>query len=131
MLLPALPRLLRISLRFIVRLVLWSLPFAALLGAIYLGMLGQHDINFYLAESPPVFRWAVVLAALVLVGHLLTVARIATGWRLKAMAEPIIVRTGADTPEAIAATKRVAEAQLQEARALGMAMATGLALGVF
>jgi multimeric flavodoxin WrbA len=57
--------------------------------------------------------------------------RIATGWRLKAMAEPMIVRTGADTPEAIAATKRVPEAQLQEARALGMAMATGLALGVF
>ena len=47
------------------------------------------------------------------------------------MAEPMIVRTGADTPEAIAATKRVPEAQLQEARALGMAMATGLALGVF
>jgi multimeric flavodoxin WrbA len=57
--------------------------------------------------------------------------RIATGWRLKAMAEPMIVRTGADTPEAIAATKRVPEARLQEARALGMAMATGLALGVF
>lgn len=57
--------------------------------------------------------------------------RIATGWRLKAIAEPMIVRTGADTPEAIAAAKTVPETRLQEARELGMAMATGLALGVF
>jgi len=80
LLIPAFPRLLRISLRFIVRLALCSLPAAVLLGAIYLGMLGDHDINFYLAENPPVFRWAVVLASLVLIGHLILVARVATGW---------------------------------------------------
>lgn len=57
--------------------------------------------------------------------------RIATGWRLKAVAEPMIVRTGADTPEAIAAAKTVPEAQLVEAEELGMALASGLALGVF
>ena len=57
--------------------------------------------------------------------------RIATGWRLKAIAEPMIVRTGADTPEAIAAKKTVPEAQLVEAEELGMALASGLALGVF
>ncbi len=71
---------LRISLRFIVRLALWSLPAAGLLGAIYLGLPGEHDINFYLAENPPAFRWAVGLAALVLTGHLIVVARVATGW---------------------------------------------------
>ncbi len=80
LLLPALPRILRISLRFIVRLVLWSLPFLGLTGAIYFLMLGDHDINFYLAEKPPVFLWAVALAALVLFVHLLVIARIATGW---------------------------------------------------
>lgn len=80
LLIPAFPRPLRISLRFIVRLALCSLPAAVLLGAIYLGMLGDHDINFYLAENPPVFRWAVVLASLVLIGHLILVARVATGW---------------------------------------------------
>lgn len=57
--------------------------------------------------------------------------RIATGWRLKAIADPMIVRTGADTPEAIAAPKRVPDAALASARDLGMAMASGLALGVF
>jgi glycerophosphoryl diester phosphodiesterase len=80
LLLPALPRLLRISLRFIVRLVLWSLPFIGLLGAVYAGLLGEHDINYYLAENPPVFRWALALASFVLLGHLMVVARVATGW---------------------------------------------------
>ena len=57
--------------------------------------------------------------------------RIATGWRLRAIAEPMIVRTGAATPEAIAAMKTVPEERLAEARDLGAAMAAGLALGVF
>ncbi len=80
LLLPALPCLLRISLRFIVRLVLWSLPFFVLTGAIYLLLLGDNDINFYLAEKPPIFLWAVGLAGLVLLVHSLVVARLATGW---------------------------------------------------
>lgn len=80
LLLPALPCLLRISLRFMVWLVLWSLPFLGLTGAIYYLMLGGNDINFYLAEKPPVFLWAVALAGLVLFVHLLVVARLATGW---------------------------------------------------
>ena len=58
-------------------------------------------------------------------------ARIATGWRLKAVAEPIIVCTHAQTPEAILATKQIAEADLNACRELGAALAAGLALGVF
>jgi NAD(P)H-dependent FMN reductase len=57
--------------------------------------------------------------------------RIATGWRLKAIAEPIIALTGADTPEAIAAPKTPAPGDVEQARALGGAMATGLAMGIF
>src|SRR3546814_4919269 len=33
--------------------------------------------------------------------------RICTGWRLNAVAPPLIVKTGADTPEAIAAPKTI------------------------
>lgn len=57
--------------------------------------------------------------------------RIATGWRLKPVAEPLIVRTGADTPKAILATKTVPAADLERARDLGAAMAAGLAMGIF
>lgn len=59
------------------------------------------------------------------------IERIATGWRLKAVAEPLIVCTHAQTPEAILATKRIGEEELAACRALGESMAAGLALGVF
>lgn len=57
--------------------------------------------------------------------------RIAQGWRLKRVAEPVIVCTEAQTPEAIAASKELSPAALNEARDLGAALAEGLALGVF
>jgi multimeric flavodoxin WrbA len=59
------------------------------------------------------------------------IARIATGWRLRAVADPIIVCTHAQTPEAILAPKTIDDAELARCSELGGAMAAGLALGVF
>jgi multimeric flavodoxin WrbA len=59
------------------------------------------------------------------------VARIATGWRLRAVAEPLIVCTHAQTPEAILAAKHLSAAELAPCAELGQALAAGLALGVF
>ena len=59
------------------------------------------------------------------------VERIATGWRLKAVAEPLIVCTHAQTPEAILAPKHIGADDLERCRSLGEALAAGLALGVF
>ncbi|MET0293473.1 MAG: NAD(P)H-dependent oxidoreductase [Phenylobacterium sp.] len=59
------------------------------------------------------------------------IARIATGWRLKAVAEPIIVGTQAQTPEAILAAKHIPQDQLDRCAEAGAALAAGLALGVF
>jgi len=59
------------------------------------------------------------------------VARIATGWRLKAAAEPLIVCTHAQTPEAILAPKQIGSEDLARCRALGESLAAGLALGIF
>jgi multimeric flavodoxin WrbA len=59
------------------------------------------------------------------------IARIATGWRLKAIAEPLIVCTKAQTPEAILAMKTIAAGDLQRCADSGAALAAGLALGVF
>ena len=58
-------------------------------------------------------------------------ARIATGWRLKPIAEPIVVCTHAQTPEAILAPKTVAAAELARCEEAGAALAAGLAIGVF
>lgn len=59
------------------------------------------------------------------------IARIATGWRLRAVAEPLIVITHAQTPEAILAPKVVAAAELARARELGAALAAGVSLGIW
>jgi NAD(P)H-dependent FMN reductase len=58
-------------------------------------------------------------------------ARIATGWRLKPVAEPLIVNVAAQSPEAIVAHKTLTPAQLEPCAELGAALAAGLAMGVF
>jgi multimeric flavodoxin WrbA len=59
------------------------------------------------------------------------IARIATGWRLRAIAEPIIVCTQAQTPERILAPKVIAPEDLERCRELGAQLAAGLAMGIF
>ena len=58
-------------------------------------------------------------------------ARIAKGWRLRPIAEPIIVCTHAQTPEAILAPKTIGSADLLRCHDLGGLLATGLAAGIF
>jgi NAD(P)H-dependent FMN reductase len=58
-------------------------------------------------------------------------ARIATGWRLRPVAEPLIVCTRAQTPEAILAPKTIEPAALARCREIGETLAAGLAAGVF
>lgn len=57
--------------------------------------------------------------------------RIATGWRLRRVAEPMIVVTGAQTGEAIWAAKVIGERELAAAGDLGAGLAAGVAAGVF
>ena len=59
------------------------------------------------------------------------IERIATGWRLKAIAEPLIVCTHAQTPEEILRAKQIAPAELRRCEEIGAAIAAGLSLGVF
>lgn len=57
--------------------------------------------------------------------------RIATGWRLKSIADPLIVCTHAQTPQAILQPKHIDADDLHRCRTLGEAMAVGLGLGIF
>ncbi|MEO3416886.1 NAD(P)H-dependent oxidoreductase [Roseovarius sp. CAU 1744] len=59
------------------------------------------------------------------------IARIAQGWRLKPVQEPIIICTHAQTPEQILATKTIPDYELEKCRELGQALAAGLSMGVF
>jgi multimeric flavodoxin WrbA len=59
------------------------------------------------------------------------IERIATGWRLTPIADPIIVCTHAQTPEEILAPKQIPERELKSCEELGASLASGMALGIF
>ena len=59
------------------------------------------------------------------------IARIALGWRLNPVAEPLIVCTHAQTPEAILAPKMLGADDLHRCEEAGAALAAGLALGIY
>ena len=64
-------------------------------------------------------------------GAVRQIGRIATGWRLRAVAAPLVVITRAQTAEAILAPKVIGAADLLRCREMGAALAAGLAMGVF
>ncbi|MBL0408280.1 flavodoxin family protein [Microvirga aerilata] len=59
------------------------------------------------------------------------VERIATGWRLKPIADPLIVCTHAQIPEAILAPKIIGSDDLKRCEELGAALAAGMSIGMF
>lgn len=59
------------------------------------------------------------------------IERIATGWRLKAVADPIIVCTHAQTPEQILRPKQIGASDLARCEEIGATLAAGLDLGIY
>jgi len=59
------------------------------------------------------------------------IERIATGWRLRAVAEPVIVCTNATLPEQILKAKLIPPDALARCEEIGKTMASGMALGIF
>lgn len=90
---------LRLTAHMIVRLLVIVVPFGAAAGLVYLTLLHEHDINFYLARHPPEFWITAAIAAVlgaalaaVLVG---TIAR----W---ALALPLVIFEGVKPRNALA-----------------------------
>lgn len=59
------------------------------------------------------------------------IERIATGWRLRRIVEPVIVCTHAQTPADILRAKQIDGQALARCEELGTAFSAGLALGVY
>lgn len=57
--------------------------------------------------------------------------RIAAGWRLRRVADPMIVNFDAQTPERILAAKTVRDGDLRQCHELGEALAHGCAIGIY
>lgn len=78
----------RLSLRIFIRALLIALPFLIAGGLVYLMLLREHDINFYLAARPPIFLFAAgVVVALLAVMAVLIIRRL-LGW---AFALPLVL----------------------------------------
>ena len=64
-------------------------------------------------------------------GAIRQIERIATGWRLRRVADPVLVVTGAQAPEAILAPKEIDDEALARAATLGATLAAGTAYGLW
>jgi multimeric flavodoxin WrbA len=59
------------------------------------------------------------------------IERIATGWRLNAIADPLIICTHAQTPDRILAPKQIAADDLARCTELGATIAAGIELDIY
>ena len=64
-----LPRLIGLAARVFIRLLLLLLPFLAVVAACWFGGLAGHDVNYYLAENPPEWQRAKLIAAALGIGY--------------------------------------------------------------
>lgn len=90
--------------------LLVAAPYVAGVGLLYWMLLTGHDINYYLADKPPVFWVAVVLAGVVLAAGGLVVA-----WWLvvRVLSIPILVVRRPGVREAIARSRQVTRGHLR------------------
>lgn len=86
-----LPRLLSVAAAQVGILMLWLLPLAAVGGGVYLGLLTDHDINWYLSERPPAFWIAIGIGAVLALAALAIVGTLLVRW---SMAVPLCLYEG-------------------------------------
>ena len=91
-----------LTLRIFVRALLIALPFLIAGGVVYLVLLRAHDINYYLAERPPIFLFtAGIIAALLAVMAVLVIKRLIS-W---SFALPSVLFEAMGPAEAMAASE--------------------------
>ncbi len=71
---------LRLSLRVVGISILVVGPFLAIVGIVYLSLLRDFDINYYLTERPPEFRTALILAGISIIIPVCILLRLTAGW---------------------------------------------------
>jgi len=104
----ALP-VLRLTVRLVARTLLLAASFLAGLGAVYLLLLREHDINFYLKQRPPAFLAAASLGALLLAGFLAVLLPRVVDW---ALSLPMVLFEAASPRTVLAASReRIAGAR--------------------
>lgn len=79
---------LRLAANMIVRVIAALIPFMVVAGLVYLTLLREYDINYYLSQRPPQFLVAAGIVALMIVGLVLLLVRTIAHW---ALALPLVL----------------------------------------
>ena len=95
---PRVGSLCRLAGAFVARVGPLTLPFLAVAAVAYWILLGRHDINYYLAERPPEFLVAAVIAGTLGVAFLVVFLRLFAGWLLGV---PLVLFEGAAGRDAL------------------------------
>lgn len=88
----------RVALRLVGWTLLTLLPFLLVLGIVYLTLLGEYDINYYLNTRPSEFRIAIAIAIVLVVVLACILLRLYSGWFL---ALPLVLFGGSRGSEAL------------------------------
>lgn len=78
----------RLTLHMVLRILAGLVPFLLAAGLVYLALLRDHDINFFLSKHPPQFWAAIGLIAIIVIALLLLLARTVARW---ALAMPLVL----------------------------------------
>ncbi len=114
--------------RLIIRLLIIILPFLALSAAIAWLMITDHDINYYLAEKPPVFIVTGVIIGLVMLVMLFILVRKLLSWSL---ALPLILFSGVSPADSFAKSAALAKGhKSQILKSFGLWALAAFLLGV-
>ena len=87
-----------VTARLLTVILLTLLPFLAVIGLIYVALLSDHDINWYLKEKPPVFWVALGLAGITVAVMVALLLRLVTGWFF---ALPVVLFEDVSAPSAL------------------------------
>jgi glycerophosphoryl diester phosphodiesterase len=90
----------------VIRVLLCIAPFAAALVLIYVLLLSDYDINYYLSNRPPVFWLAGILAGLVVLILVIVLARLLIGW---VYALPLVLFGDAKVSDALHVSRRLVQ----------------------
>jgi glycerophosphoryl diester phosphodiesterase len=94
-------RLFGLALQILLRVLVFTTPFLALLGAIYLALLSDYDINFYLSNTPGEWYTALVLAGGVAVAWSVLMIYLVCSWIFSL---PLLLLAGLKPRAALAAS---------------------------
>lgn len=96
------------SVQLVARVLIRTVPFLAVGAATAWLLIGDHDINYYLAERPPAFWTAGTIIACLLAVMVVVVVRKLIGWSL---ALPLVLGAGISPRRSFAESERLVHGQ--------------------